>query len=213
MKYKTVYISVVAKIIHILLIIGIVLTGVFLYKYEEFSQVRPHEGKGEYLLHTTPQIPRESPEMLIAEDGKLILYYIDSELVNVYTVSGDYLYGIQFPDAQNGKTDMHYEEGLLYVDARLSGIYVFQDTQLLRFEEQSIYNDRHDELEKVFTGEEDHEDGGYTYVYVNDSNRVLRSNEDGAETVLQFPQRKYDPGSFLVLTLLVLLFGTFIWEK
>lgn len=208
-KGKSVYIK-IAKILYVIVFVAIVVWGIWLYKSEAFDQVRPVE---EYVFHSTERIPRAAPDILIAEDGKLFLFYIDAELVNVYTDSGDYLYGFQFPDGQNGRSDMCYKNGLLYVDARCSGIYVFQDTQLLRFEEQHNLNAGYEELTKEFTGEEDHTDGEYLYSYVEESNRIQRLSGEGLETVLQFPERRYDPASFGALLLVMVLLGNLLWGK
>lgn len=210
---KIVYADIITKVIYAAVILCVVVLWIHLYQSETFDQVRPIEGDGEYVLHHAALIPRDSPDILIAEDDKLYLFYTNTELLNVYTTSGDYLYGFQFPDGQNGKSGVHCKNGFLYVNARGSGIYVFQDTQLLRFEEQHYLNSGYDELESMFTGEDDHQDGEYIYEYVKDTNTILRSNQDGAEVVLQFPARKYDPSSFALLLLLLILLGRFIWGE
>lgn len=203
----------VVKAVYLIVLLVLVIAAVRLMGSEKFDLVRPIEGGGNYLLHPEEQIPREAPDLLIAEDGKLFLFYIDTELVNVYTVTGEYLYGIQFPDGRNGFSDMIYRDGFLYVDARVSGIYVFQGTELLRFEEQNINNENYDELEAVFTGEEDHADGGYTYTYVEETNRIIRFESGVSEVVIQFPQRKFDGISFVILAAVMLVAGRFIWEE
>lgn len=200
------------KIIYIIVFLILVITGICLYESEEFDRIPSLEGDGNYLLHTDPLVPRESPDLLIAADGQLFLFYIDTELVNVYTTSGDYLYGIQFPDGQNGKSDMFYKDGSLYVNARGSGIYVFQGTQLLRFEEQHYQNKGHDELEEIFTGAEDHQDGEYTYFHEENTNKIMRRNAVGSENVLQFPQKKYNALLFVSLFFLMTTAGRYIWR-
>ena len=116
------------KVIYVVVLVILLVSGCWLLGIEEFDTVRSLKGDGDYLLHTEELIPRASPDILIAEDGKLFLFYIESELVNVYAVSGEFLYGFQFPDYQNGVSDMICRDGLLYVDARGSGIYVFKDS-------------------------------------------------------------------------------------
>ncbi len=210
---KRICMSTVWKILYAIVFLCIVVFFIYLSESEEFDRVHSFEGDGEYIIHPDPLIPRDSPDMLIAEDGKIFLFYIDEELINVYTTSGSYLYGFQFPDGRNGRSDMHYENGLLYVNARGSGIYVFQDAELLRFEEQNIHNPEHSKIEKVFAGDDDAIDTGYIYVYVEDANKIIRSNAEKSETVLQFPERKYDPISFLLLVSFMLLLGDLIWTK
>ena len=208
---KIVYVDIVAKIIYALVVVGIIVLWICLHQSESFDQVRPMESDEEYVLHHDVLIPRDFPDVLIAEDQKLYLFYSEAELLNVYDASGEYLYGFQFPDGQNGINDVCCKNGLLYVKARGSGIYVFQNIQLMRFEEQHYLNSGYDELESVFTGEIDHQDGEYTYEYENETNRLIRSDQSGSETVLQFPVRKYDPISFVMILLLLILLGDFIW--
>lgn len=171
---------------------------------EEFDRVLPIEGDGTWLLHHEEQIPREDVDIMIVEDGKIHLFYIDNELVNVYTTSGQFLYGFQFPDYQNGISDMMYREGLLYVDARLSGIYVFDGTELIRFEQHHSQNEGYDELQALFTGEYPHTDGEYLYTYVAETNKVIRSGNGETEDIMLFSQKSSHYNAFL------LLFGLFV---
>ena len=193
-------------------LIMLLLAGIVIHSMEEFDNVRPIEGDGTYLLHTKQQIPRETPDLFTVDDGKIFLYYIETELVNAYSVSGEFLYGIQFPDYQNGRSNMICHDGLLYVDARGSGIYVFRDKELLRFEEQHYQNPAHKELGFVFSGEEDHEDSGYTYYYVKDENRIMRRGGDAPETVIQFPERKLNEFVWMMLFTAIVTVG-YLWSK
>lgn len=195
-----------------LALVIVLLTGVILLSMEDFDQVRAIEGDGTYLLHSQELTPRETPDILNVDDGKIFLYYIETELVNAYSVSGEFLYGIQFPDYQNGVSDMICHDGLLYVDARGSGIYVFRDKELLRFEEQHYQNSAHKELGLVFTGEENHEDSGYTYYYVKDENRIMRRGGDAPETVIQFPERKLNEFVWMMLFTAIVTVG-YLWSK
>ena len=208
---KIVYVDLVAKVIYALAMLGIVVLWISLGQSESFDRVRPIERDEGYVLHRNALIPRDFPDILIAEDHKLYLFYSDTELLNVYDTSGEYLYGFQFPDGQNGINDVCCKNGLLYVKARSSGIYVFEGMQLLRFEEQHYMNSGYDELESAFNGETDHQDGGYTYEYETETNRLLRFDQYGSETVIQFPERKYDPISFVILVLFLILLGDFLW--
>lgn len=166
---------------------------------EEFDTVHPIDGDGTYLLHTEELVPREDVDIMIVADGKIHLFYIDNELVNVYTTSGEFLHGFQFPDYQNGISDMAYQNGLLYVDARLSGIYVFDGAELIRFELHHSQNKGHDELEEFFIGEYPHVDEEYLYSYVAESNKVIRSGNGATEDILQFPQKSPHYNAFLLL--------------
>ena len=189
------------------LLIAIFAVMVWQLSSEKFDTVRPIEKGGNYELRKEEMIPRENVGIMISADGKLYLYYLENELVNVYDRSGEYLYGFQFPDFQNGRSDLHYENGLLYVDDRGSGIYVFQDSELIRFEERHYQNEGHDELEEMFTGEYPHRDGEDTYVYVEENNRILRNRNGESETVIQFPQKSPHYNALLLLFAAWVLLG------
>lgn len=166
---------------------------------EDFDTVRPIDRDGTYELRQEELIPREDVGILIAADGKIYLYYTENELINVYTSNGEFLYGFQFPDCQNGISDMHYEDGLLYVDDRGTGIYVFDGNNLIRFEERHYQNEGHDELEELFVGDYPHTDGEYLYSYVTEINKIIRSGNGVTEDILQFPQKSSNYGAFLLL--------------
>ena len=200
------------NMVYILALAAVLLTGVILLSMEDFDRVRAIEGDGTYLLHLQELTPRETPDILTVDDGKIFVYYVDTELVNAYSVSGDFLYGLQFPDYQNGRSDMTCRDGLLYVDARGSGIYVFRGTELQCFEEQHYQNSAHKELGFVFTGEEDREDSGCTYYYVEKENRIMRRGGDAPETVIQFPERKLNEDVWMMLFTAIVTVG-YLWSK
>lgn len=200
------------KIMYWLILIALSIAIVSEVSAEEFDKLRPLEGDGAYLIRRDELLPRENVDIMIVEDGKIHLYYIDNELVNVYSIGGVFLYGIQFPDGQKGVSDMHYADGLLYVDARMSGMYVFRDMELIRFESQHYQNDGHDELEAMFTGEYRHTDGDFTYLYVTENNRVIRNGRGGTEVLIQFPQKSPHINGLLLLFGGWILGGCFYYE-
>ena len=203
----------ILRVIYIAVLVITVLTGATLLLLEDFDLVRQINGDGYYLLHTQELNPRETPDIFIVDDGKIFVFHIEAELVNVYSVAGDYLYGIQFPHGQNGRSDMICRDGLLYVDARGSGIYVFRGQELVRFEEQHYQNEEHDELELIFTGEENREYDGYCYYYVEADNKIMRRGGARPETVVQFPERKLDAQGFMYALALWMVVGRFFWDK
>lgn len=155
-------------------------------RHEDFNTVRPVEAEAGFLLHGKEQIPREEIDIYIVHEGKLYLFYIDNELINVYSDTGEFLYGIQFPDAQNGRSDMACHDGLLYVDVRGSGYYVFDGVNLLRHE-QGV--DARRELQGFFTGEYTHTEGEHLYTYVAEKNKMIRTGGGVTEDFLTFPKK------------------------
>ena len=201
------------RVLYLCIVCVVFILGIWLYESEEFDKIPPLTGEENYLVHTKPLIPREQPDLMIAEEGNLFLFYIDTELVNVYSVSGEFLYGIQFPDCQTGKSDMVYSDGLLYVDVRGSGIYVFKDTELVELQKKHRHNDEYDTLKTRFTGKEDCRDGEYLYCYIAESNRIIRLPKEGSDPVIQFPQPKFDRMAFLLAALVLIIPLPFLWNK
>lgn len=162
---------------------------IYFFEAEEFDIVRALEDEDSYLIHREELIPREEVTSFIAADGKLMLHYADTELVNVYSSSGAFLYGMQITDGNNGSTGIAYRDGLLYIKGRTSGIYVFSQDQLVQFENQSIYNEGYDPLDELFPSETCHTDEGCTYYYVAEENKILRTDVSETVDFLVFPQK------------------------
>ena len=184
--------------------IAIAFVAVTMMSNEEFDTVRPLQEKDEHIIHEQEMIPKENVDIFIAGDGKLFVFFIDNELINVYDELGSFLYGIQLPDGQNGRSDMAFRDGKLYVDNRGSGYYVFEGKNLLRFERGSAYNEARKELEPFFTGEYAHTDGETTYLYVEEENKFIRNINGCAEDFLQYPKRNENVIPLLMLGFMVL---------
>ena len=184
--------------------IAIAFVAVTMMSNEEFDTVRPLQEKDEHIIHEQEMIPKENVDIFIAGDGKLFVFFIDNELINVYDELGSFLYGIQLPDGQNGRSDMAFRDGKLYVDNRGSGYYVFEGKNLLRFERGSAYNEARKELEPFFTGEYAHTDGKVTYLYVEEENKFIRNINGCAEDFLQYPKRNENVIPLLMLGFMVL---------
>lgn len=205
-RLKILTVDVVVKGIYVIVFVAIIAAAIFLNESEEFTNVLPVEEDGDYRIHTKQLVPREFPETIIPENGKIYCFFLEAELINVYGEDGEYLYGIQYADGRNGKSEIICRDGRLYIDARTAGIYVFEGTELVRFEKRSASN----ELKAVFDGTPN---APYPYFFVTDTNAIMRGGGEEAEIVVQLPHRKYDPISFLALGALMLLLGEVIWKK
>ena len=184
--------------------IAIAFIAVTMMSNEKFDTVRPLQERDEHIIHEQELVPKENVDLFIAGNGKLFVFFIDNELINVYDDTGSFLYGIQLPDGQNGRSDMAYQDGKLYVDNRGSGYYVFDGRELLRFERGIVSNEKRKELEPFFTGEYTHTDGEVTYLYVQEENKFIRNCSGCMEDFLQFPKRNQIIIPLLVLDLAVL---------
>lgn len=185
-------------------IMGIlVILVIYFLEAEEFDFVRALEDEDSYLIHREELIPREEVTSFIAADGKLMLHYADTELVNVYSSAGKFLFGIQISDGSNGSTGIAYRDGLLYIKGRLSGIYVFAQDKLVQFEEQGIRNAQYDVLDDLFPSETCHTDEGYTYFYVAEGNKIIRTDVNETVDFLVLPQK--NPNINVILCAIVVL--------
>ncbi len=194
------------------LFIAIAFVAVTMMSNEEFDTVRPLQEKDAHIIHEQELIPKENVDIFIAGEGKLFVFFIDNELINVYDDAGSFLYGIQLPDGQNGVSDMAFQDGKLYVDNRGSGYYIFEGRNLLRFERGSIDNETRKELESFFTGEYAHTDAEVTYLYVEEENKFIRNINGRTEDFLQFPKRNRIIIPLLAVGLIV-LYTMEYWEK
>lgn len=192
--------------------IAIAFVAVTMMSNEEFDTVRPLQEKDAHIIHEQELIPKENVDIFIAGEGKLFVFFIDNELINIYDDAGSFLYGIQLPDGQNGVSDMAFQDGKLYVDNRGSGYYIFEGRNLLRFERGSIDNETRKELESFFTGEYAHTDAEVTYLYVEEENKFIRNINGRTEDFLQFPKRNRIIIPLLAVGLIV-LYTMEYWEK
>jgi hypothetical protein len=177
---------------------------------EKFDTLIGLKDEGAYLIHEEALIPREDVSILFTADGKIFLYYKNSALLNIYSVDGDFLHGIQFPNYQNGVAKLHYEDGLLYADIPISGTYVFKGAELLRFEGGTEF---YLEIRDIFTEKYPNTDGEYTYVYVAENNRILKNGNGEQEVLLQFPQKSPHLNALLGLLAFWIVGGCEYWGK
>lgn len=198
------------KILYAIVLVGIVIALVLSLASEEFDTLLALNAEGTYLIHEEALIPREDADILLAAENKLYLYYKNSELLNVYSTDGQFLYGIQFPDYQNGIATFLYMDGLLYADIPLSGIYIFDDCALVRYDDSTAY---YLEIRDLFTEEYPNSDGEYTYIYVAETNRVLRTGKGEPEVLLRFPQKNPHYAAILWLLFFWILGGCRYWDK
>ena len=182
----------------------IAFVSVTMMSNEEFDMVRPVQDKNTHIIHETELIPKEDVDLFLVGDGKLFVFFIDNELINVYDDTGAFLYGIQLPDGQNGISDMAFRDGKLYVDNRGSGYYVFEGNRLLRFERGSIDNETRKELELFFTGEYNNKHQETTFLYVAEENKFIRNTQGYLEDFLQFPKQNENVIPLLIIGFAIL---------
>ena len=125
---------------------------------------------GKYVIHKTPQIPphQEITTMLV-EDGKIFLYFDLDGVVNVYSVDGVFLYGIQVKSSTSGRGDIAYADQKLYIFSRENHIYVFEDQKLIEHVEFAQEKEKYRHFEKLLLTKDD------SYIYGGETYYLLKT--------------------------------------
>lgn len=168
--------------------LGMFVCQAWLMSREGFASVRAVDEDYWWFVYDEEKVPRCEADQMIAADGMLFLHYERYGYVNVYSTDGTFLRGYQVASGRNGRGGIGYADGILYIDGRCSGIYLFRGEELLRFEEQSIHNPSYREIELYMDAACPMTDGGYDYYYHSVSGQINRAKPgQELETVLQLP--------------------------
>ena len=160
--------------------------SIWLYESAGFHTVRSLQEEDGYLIHNEEMIPVEYVADLVVGEGKLFVHYENSELVNVYSTSGEFLYGIQIEDGSNGFAGICLQDGLLYFAGKSTGIYIFRGVEFVEMIPSTSGN-----LE-IFDNNAKLETDGFTYHYVKEDNKIIRANSSVTEDLLVFPRKDFE---------------------
>ena len=147
------------------------LTWYFVQRSEGFSSIPRLESKGSFASFDQERVPRSRICSMIAEDGKLYLYYDLDGIINVYTSGGQFLYELQVCTLRNGRGRMALQGETLYVETPGHVIYVIQGQQCLE-SFKFVYTDytnetpvglRYKALEAVFDEPQSQSTSGKTF--------------------------------------------------
>ena len=175
-------------VIVVALSIGMFACQGWLMSKEGFDPVRSANGDYWWCVFEEERVPRREADELIAADGVLYLHYEQYGYVNAYRTDGTFLQGYQVATGRNGVGGIGYADGVLYIDGRCSGIYLFREGELVDFEEQSTKNPNYRAIENLMATSKPVRDGGYTYYYNAAAGQITRSRPGQAlETVVQLP--------------------------
>ena len=149
-----------------------------------------------FRILTEELIPDDDPYRMAVSDQEIVLLYDEEGLLNVYDHNGTFQYGIQIITLQNGKGNMEFQDGLLYVASRGARQYVFDGDQLhstfTANEDPASYR----RMRLLLEGEPNHKSGDTIFYLVEHS--VMKAVDGGPmETVISLPQRNPDIDSLV----------------
>lgn len=162
---------------------------IYAVQQEGFDHVEPLNKDEPYRILEEENVPRAELSSFQATDTMLALYYDSEGLVNVYSLEGTFLYGVQIPTIRNGYGDFVYSDNILYIISRENRIYAFKNLEL---ERSFVCEDSPDEfvfLEKLAAEDKNHSVDSDTFYYLAASNQIKKSNALGVtETVISLPK-------------------------
>lgn len=151
-------------------LIGLLLISINQIQYKKNEGRSRLEAAGEYVIHKTPQIPQHQEiTTMLVEDGKIFLYWDLHGIVNVYSVDGMFLYGIQVNSSTSGRGDIAYTDQKLYIFSRENHIYVFEDQKLIEHIEFAQEKKKYRRLEELLLTKHD------SYIYEDETYYLLKT--------------------------------------
>ena len=159
----------------------------FLLHNEDFSRIPELRENENYFIHRDELVPRENIESFLIAEKKIFVLYNHASLVNVYNVDGLFLYGIQVPTAQNGRSDMIYQDGKLYIWTRQSDIYIFRGDELLDLLAPEDKTGQYVSCKCLFDLEKNHSSGTDIYLLSDDKSNIIHSST--MSPVLDLPKK------------------------
>lgn len=150
------------------------------------------------VVHDTLKVPREEVTAMLVADDKVFLFYDATGLINVYTTEGAFCYGLQVKSSNNGKGDIAYRDGKLYINSRENVIYAFSEQELIDMIAFVDDNKAYKMMEPVFDAEKSVTDEEYTYYLLRSVDKVARGKAgESMETIIELPRFEY--GKLLIM--------------
>ena len=201
------------RVIMVILALLILADGVYyvhLLESEGFSRIHPLKKGAPYRIYDTEQCPRDEVTSFIATEEEIILYYDDCGLINVYGLDGEFQYGIQVECIKNGRGNIGYLKGLLYIRARSHKIYIFDGTSLIESYSSQDKEEDYRWVNKFVEREKQNIIKGTEYYYQNELNQIISKTRSGIEeVVVALPQK--NKGVYTTGMLFLILIAVFAW--
>lgn len=200
----------------ILAFVLLVLSGsvylIYMVENEGFDSLKPLERGEYYRLLEEEKNPRDELTSFQATEAYLILYYDSAGLVNVYTLNGDFLYGIQIQTIKNGHGDFVFQDDMLYIMSRGNRMYLFREKNLT---ESFLYKESPEKFRQIEVLMENRSHDlpeGTTYYYLSNQNQIAKTTPMSTMTpVLSMPQANHNiPAIAFLLLITVAAFMHFL---
>lgn len=155
---------------------------------EGFSRIQPLRTDEAYRIYTEEQVPREDLSLYLVTDERIFLYYDYEGVINVYSLEGNFLFGLQIQSLRNGTGDIAFSKGFLYIKARGNTIYIFDDMTLVSSFDRADNPNEYIAIELLMNGAPCHEVDGVKYYAAG--NEIVKS-ESGypLQTVISLPKK------------------------
>lgn len=157
---------------------------------EEFDTIKPLPEDESFCISKKEQNPRDELTSFIITKDSIILYYDAAGLVNVYSIEGEFQYGIQIELIDNGKGNIGVGNDKLYIESRGGRIYVFVGMDCEDSFRRREYPERYTYIARFLNQEKGHSDGIATYYYQKEVSQIQRKDAQGNITaVISLPQK------------------------
>lgn len=176
-------------LVFVILVVFSCILLVYMGINEGFDSLESLKDGEYYRLILEEKNPRAELTSFLVTDTVLILYYDAEALVNVYTLNGKFLYGIQVELIRNGTGNFAYHNGMLYIMSRGNRMYIFQDKELIKSFLHSESPAEFAVLETLVKQSKNHSIEDTTYYYIAASNQITKiTPKSTMETVISLPQ-------------------------
>lgn len=196
------------RVVIIALLVLIFINAFLLVKLtgeERFDTVPPLEEDEYYRILNTELIPREEVTTFCVTDSVIVLFYDVQGLVNVYSLEGSFLYGLQVTTLRNGTGDIAVEDDYLYIKARGNRMFVFKEKELIRSFRYSEDPTEFRSIEQIIEGNKNHSINEEAYHYLPDTNQIVKRTPNGAMiSVVTMPEINSDTQMMGMLLLLLI---------
>ena len=172
---------------------------------ENFDTVPTLDANELYRIVNTELIPREEVSTFCVTDSVLALFYESQGLVNIYSLEGSFLYGLQVITLRNGIGDIAVEDDYLYIKPRGNRIFVFKEKELIRSFLYSEDSTEYRRIEQILNRSKNHVLNDETYHYLSETNQIIKHTPQGATvSVVTMPDINSDTQILGMLLLLLI---------
>lgn len=203
-------------LIAIAILIDIVLLALVPYM-EGFTAISTFDTKGRILFHKNEKVPREKITDFLVYENRIYIFYEDAGIVNIYTVEGEFVQGIQVCTIDNSHGNMAMNNGLLLIESKNGDIYVIDTSELCLlnivdmtpgdFENKTEVYWQYEKLSSFFSQEQNRTYNSKKYILSDSREDILASETGGLFRSMGFLPKRSSWYEALGILLVVLILG------